>query len=207
MAKTDKTATKTAPAKNTANRANTSKTENRTAAPLGRRPAAGKTQTTSTIPAKRTGTAKRTRAARSGGPSTEKGSSNQARARPETAPSRAPLRPIRKWQSARQIIDAVAKDVGMSARQIERVARAMANTYTRHLMPGGSGLTQVPFLPVTLWRGNHAARPARTMIMKLPHLKGREVRIPAQKAMNVMRFRPHKRMREIVAGRLAARQI
>lgn len=116
------------------------------------------------------------------------------RARREAAPS---LTPIRKPQSRSQIIATVAGDVGIEPRTVELVTRSLSQTLTRHLVRGGSGRVEIPYLGGALWRGKQAAQKARTM---LSPLLGRNVQVPARRAQPVPRFRAHRGLREIVAG-------
>ncbi len=120
--------------------------------------------------------------------------SNQQQGRQGAGP--ASLRPIRKHQSRADIIASIAADTGADLRTVEQVTRSLSSTLTRHLMPGGSGRVEIPYLGAALWRGRLAARKARTMMS--PLLK-REVQIPGRKAQPVARLRTHAVLREAVA--------
>lgn len=108
----------------------------------------------------------------------------------------ASLKPIRSRQNRAQIIATVAADSGIEPRTVEKVARSLSTTLTRHLIRDGSGRVEIPYLGAALWRGRQAAQKARTMLS--PLLK-REVTIPARRAMPVPRLKIHRAFRETVA--------
>ena len=125
-------------------------------------------------------------------------------ARGEGAPARVSrtfesLRPIRNRQSRSEILATVAADVGIASGTVERVARSLSQTLTRHLIRGGSGRVEIPYLNASLWRGQQAAQKHRTMRSGI--LGNREVTIPARRAHPVPRIRVHSALREIVARR------
>lgn len=96
----------------------------------------------------------------------------------EAAPSN--LAPIRKKQTRAEIIAGVAAESGTSLSTVESVARSLSRTLTRHLIRGGSGRVEVPYLGAALWRGRTAAQKARRMTS--PILNGRTVTVKARVA-------------------------
>lgn len=109
----------------------------------------------------------------------------------------APLRPIRKHQGRGEVIAAVAAASGVDRMIVDRVARGLAQTMTRHLIRGGSGRVEIPYLGAALWRGRQPAQKARRMAS--PILGGRIVTIKARRAVAAPRLRAHQRLREAVA--------
>ncbi|MGI8425028.1 MAG: hypothetical protein ACR2M4_00180 [Actinomycetota bacterium] len=96
-----------------------------------------------------------------------------------------------------QIIESVANDTGVESRIVDRVARSLSQTLVRHLIRGGSGRVEVPYLGAALWRGRTAAQKARTM---LSPVLGRTVNVPARRSQPAARLRTHRVLRETVAG-------
>lgn len=107
------------------------------------------------------------------------------------------LTPIRKHQSRAEVLATVAADSGVDRPIVERVARSLSTTLTRHLIRNGSGRVEIPYLGAALWRGRRAAQKAREMAS--PILNGRLVTIPGRRACAVPRLRAHSALRDAVA--------
>lgn len=150
--------------------------------------AAAQTATTN-----RTAPAKRKTASKTGGKRTQ----TKREAMEGPGGRRLGLTPIRSHQSRTQILATVAADSGVDRPIVERVARSLSTTLTRHLVRGGSGRVEVPYLGAALWRGRQAAQKPRTMLS--PILGNREVKLPGRRACAVPRLRVHTALREIVA--------
>lgn len=163
----------------------TTKTASRTAArsTLANK-AAGPKSTAKSTPAK----SAPGRQGRTGKRTTSKGAAREA------APSL--LRPIRQKQTRAQIIATIASDTGVPAGTVESVARSLSQTLTRHLIRGGSGRVEIPYLGAALWRGRTAAQKARTMMNAA---LGRTVNVPARRSQPAARLRAHQALRDAVA--------
>lgn len=107
------------------------------------------------------------------------------------------LKPIGTRQTRLELIATVAADSGIEARVVDRVARSLSKTLTRHLVKNGSGRVEIPYLGAALWRGQQAAQKPRKMAS--PILNGRIITIPGRRACSAPRLRAHAALREIVA--------
>lgn len=109
----------------------------------------------------------------------------------------APLSPIRRTQKTSEIIATVADATGFESGVVARVARSLSQTLTRHLIRGGSGRVEIPYLGAALWRGRTAAQKARRMTS--PILNGRTVTVKERPAQAAPRLRAHRPLRDLVA--------
>lgn len=185
---THPTISKTRPSKSAVKKQNAARS-NKSTAKTPVRTATAKKQATASTGKSKTGAGGRQ--SRTGQRATKKSAAREA------APSLS-LRPIREHQNRSQIIAMVAAGSGVAAGTVERVARSLSQTLTRHLIRGGSGRVEIPYLGAALWRGRTAAQKARTM---LSPVLGRTVSVPARRSQPAARLRTHRLLRDAVARR------
>jgi Bacterial nucleoid DNA-binding protein len=103
---------------------------------------------------------------------------------------------IQKSYTKAQMMAAIAKNTGLSKKQVEGVFEALASTIERHLKQRGIGQVTIPGL-LKIKRTRKPARKARTGTNPF---NGQPMEIKARPARNVVKLQALKGLKEMVAN-------